>query len=439
LKVISVEAELKALKSITDGTPETQSFLMGRINDDHFGYSHCKDIFYRIKAFAADSKPIPTAALLAVDVALQESTSTLMNNKIEPIEFEKAQVMVDTLDTYRKLRILASSLGGAAKALKGEDAKDIDGITEKVLDDLARVKTNDQAKIYHARNTTGVLENILTGEVALVPTGYKAFDSENGGFPNGQVVILGANPGGGKSVLAMQLAINQYKMGYNTLIVSLEMDEEEMWQRVYSNITGILHDKFVNKSLTDQQKDEVRKYAKRFKNHGKKNNCNFGILPLKGDMKFSEMIYALKHKKIDILYIDYLSLIKPENDKLQKHEQLAEITRLGKKAAVSMGIPIVFLSQINKEDEAKYSGAINENSGLTLIWRYDEESAKLGNLELRVTKARNQKKIQFTLKEEFEKMRIVHSDEADMKKAEQDSVKVDPTLKFEGIDNEADY
>jgi len=407
MKTLSLKAELKAIFSICNGPPEIQAFLMAKLRHEHFGFPAHQSIFNRLKRYAEDDKGIPPSHLLAEDLTLDEEHKVILKiDKYKPIKPESQTNLFHALDNYRKLRLIQTSMKATAHTLSGNKAVDVDNLVENLLDTLAQVRTDGEIHISTNLNNKQNIDRVLNDELSLIPTGWGPFDLENGGFPNSGVVVLGSNPGGGKSIAAMQLAMNQYKMGFSPMILSFEMEEDELWSRIIANACKMDFSKIYQKTLTVEEKDRVWRTMKKFSQYGKKHDCQFSMICPGTDMKFSDLVYTVKHKKKDIMYVDYISLLAPERASVPQHQQLQEISRLGKIAAKNMKIPVVLLAQLNDQDKIKYSGGINENAALTIIWRRDEDSYAERTINFEVIKARNQKTMKFTMAEEYNLMRI---------------------------------
>jgi replicative DNA helicase len=416
MKTVSLKAELKALFSICNGPAEVQSFLLAKLRPDHFGFIPHRAIFNRLRRYAEDDAGIPSSQLMAEDLTLDDEIKVILKSeKYSPIKPELNGSLFRALDTYRMARGVQTCMKDSADTLAGSKAKNVEHVIGNMLDILGQLRTDSEIHISTNRNNKKNIDEILNDELHLIPTGWKPFDIENGGFPNSGVVVLGSNPGGGKSISAMQLALNQYKLGFSPMILSFEMEENELWARIMSNLCKIDFSAFYQKTLTDKQKAQVWEKWKEFREHGIKNDCSFSIICPGSDMKFSDLVYTVKHKKKDILYIDYISLLAPERPSVPQHQQLQEISRLAKIAAKTMKIPIVLLAQLNDQDKIKYSGGINENSALTIIWRRDEDSYADRVIEFEVIKARNQKTMKFKMAEEFNIMRICNEDKRSQK------------------------
>jgi replicative DNA helicase len=109
---------------------------------------------------------------------------------------------------------------------------------------------------------------------------------------------------------------------------------------------------------------------------------------------------------VEIIFIDYLTLIGSDNYSLQRHEQIAEISRSLKSLARELNIPIVALSQVRRDAEGKRpnlsdireSGSIEQDAEVVMFLHRERESDKKNserensekpNTELIVAKQRN--------------------------------------------------
>jgi replicative DNA helicase len=89
-------------------------------------------------------------------------------------------------------------------------------------------------------------------------------------------------------------------------------------------------------------------------------------------------------EKIEIIFIDYLTLISSENYKLPRHEQIAEISRSLKSLARELHIPIIVLSQLTREAEKerpnlaniRESGSIEQDADVVMLIHRSREADK---------------------------------------------------------------
>ena len=98
-------------------------------------------------------------------------------------------------------------------------------------------------------------------------------------------------------------------------------------------------------------------------------------------------------EKVEIIFIDYISLINAGNVAIPRHEQVAEISRSLKSLARELNIPIVALSQISRDVEKRNvsgtarpvladlreSGSIEQDADLVLFLHRDKKAEKPGD------------------------------------------------------------
>jgi replicative DNA helicase len=111
-------------------------------------------------------------------------------------------------------------------------------------------------------------------------------------------------------------------------------------------------------------------------------------------------------QKVEIIFIDYLTLISSDNYNLHRHEQIAEISRSLKSLARELAIPVVALSQVRRDAEGKRpnlsdireSGSIEQDADVVMFLHRERETDKKAgdreksdkaNTELIIAKQRN--------------------------------------------------
>ena len=109
---------------------------------------------------------------------------------------------------------------------------------------------------------------------------------------------------------------------------------------------------------------------------------------------------------VKIIFVDYIGLISPEDNKQPRHEQISQISRSLKALARELDVPIVALSQVGRQSEGKApsladlreSGALEQDADLVLflhreriVDRDDDphENSSVVKTELIVAKQRN--------------------------------------------------
>jgi len=248
------------------------------------------------------------------------------------------------------------------------------------------------------------LDETLNQENGGFETGYFELDKLMGGeVGQSHFTVLAAGPSFGKSALAVNLAIKGRKQGQplRCLYICMEMDEIELFDRMVSavgeiptQVTRLLR---INKA-TEQQRgnyeaaygDAVRKVAKM--EH---------IIQATGlvDINSVRALVAMHRDKIDCVIIDYLQQLKPSKPSQSTFEKVNEASWSCKDMAMKYKIPVIALSQLNRDgykdgkkpglENLRESGQLEQDANnVWMLWRKKQEGVPREELELFVAKNR---------------------------------------------------
>lgn len=195
------------------------------------------------------------------------------------------------------------------------------------------------------------LEDIgkIGGSVTGVPTGIKLFDSMTSGLQPGDLIILAARPSMGKTALAFTFARNMAKAGYGSLIFELEMSNRPLFHRICAAEAGINVQKFRNGDIQPHEWKRITEAAANISDWKIFLNDQFDQSH-KSILRISRKIK--RQHKIDVIMIDYLQLIRGEKG-LNRDQEIGSITRGCKRIAKDLGVPVVLLSQLNRDLESR--------------------------------------------------------------------------------------
>jgi replicative DNA helicase len=188
------------------------------------------------------------------------------------------------------------------------------------------------------------------GGLSGIPTGIAALDKRLGGLRDSELIIAAGRPGMGKTALALTLAVSAAKTGKKVKIVSLEMSEEQLVQRLYAQFTGI--------SVQEQLKAGAP--LSMFRRLADAGNL-LDELPISIDASDTQTVTSIRAEArrdkrrggLDLLIIDYLGLIQPSDPKAQKVHQIEQITTGLKRLSKELNIPVVLLAQLNRGVESR--------------------------------------------------------------------------------------
>lgn len=213
----------------------------------------------------------------------------------------------------------------------------------------------------------------------LILLGEDGIDNLTGGFQGGDLVLIGARPGVGKSALATQWAWQFAKQGLKVGYYNCEMQEAACYERFIAAKTGISVTRV--RLAKAFQHDEEEKYRRAVKELSRQEN----ITLFTGAKKVSEIRNDQREYKFSIIIIDYLQLLYVDNR--YSGNRAAEVQELSlglKRIAMDYKIPIIALTQLNRASESRAgkepqlydlreSGSLEQDaSTIFLLWNKDE-------------------------------------------------------------------
>ena len=233
--------------------------------------------------------------------------------------------------------------------LELKDAE-IDTQIDKLISDLDGLRGGKASKGHTVAEITKQFENdyFCDKEKKLILLGDDAIDNMTGGFQGGDIILLGARPGCGKSALAMQWAWQFAARGYKVGYYNLEMQESSVLERMLSTKTGIpttrirLAKAFLN--------DEETKYRRAVAELSKQES----IVVFSGSKTVNEIRSDIRDYKFNVVIIDYLQLLSVgDRYKGNRVAEVGELSRSIKCMCMDADIPIIALSQLSRAPEGR--------------------------------------------------------------------------------------
>lgn len=218
-------------------------------------------------------------------------------------------------------------------------------------------------------------EMISQGGVNGVTTGSFTIDNMIGRFQPGNLAIIAARPGMGKTAFALNMAISAANECDPVVIVSLEMMPEELVNRlIVRDSIGIRSGVLKNTEANDTETKEVHRVSgilERLPITFIRNN-SININKLKTICRKLK-----KRNKLKILIVDYLQLMRGDSGQ-NREQEIAKISRELKTLANELMIPVVALSQLNRTVESRAdktpqisdlreSGAIEQDADMIFL------------------------------------------------------------------------
>ena len=237
-------------------------------------------------------------------------------------------------------------------------------------------------------------------------TGLSHFDEMTGGLHHGELIILAARPSMGKTALAMNIAEHvSIEQRGPVLFVSLEMSGIELADRMLCSLARVNGHRLRNGTISSDDRDRLIRKA-----------TEISESPLFVDdspsRTVSEIAAAARRIKrrqgnLGLNVIDYLQLIEPDNSRDPRQEQVAKIARRLKGVARELEVPLLCLSQLNRQAEdskdhrpklshLRESGAIEQDADVVMFvhreeyyHRGEDRAQYAGQAEIIIAKQRN--------------------------------------------------
>lgn len=232
-----------------------------------------------------------------------------------------------------------------------------------------------------------VVEHIKTqielGEQDIVglDTGFKKLNEMIKGFKNGDLIIVAARPGMGKTTLCLNFMSQVLKSGSGVVFFSLEMPAEQIMMRILSSKTSIPLQDIMTGKIDDEAMARLSDACGEFSEY-KLFVHDSGYVNIHQVRTQMRKLKAM-HPEISLCVIDYIGLMMSTNNFADRHIQIAEISRGLKLLARELDMPIIALSQLNRSLESRAnkrpmlsdlreSGAIEQDADIILFVYRDE-------------------------------------------------------------------
>lgn len=291
----------------------------------------------------------------------------------------------------RKRRNLIRACSEAIKAAQ-DDQQDIYQLTAQHVEALQDANGNRTTAVSAMDAAVALFESLEKKDTGGCYTGIAGYDRLTGGVKPGQLIVLGARPGVGKTALALQIAAYVSQKSGQVLVCSLEMDQDEVMVRLLADQSGV-----------DVQRMENRAYQA-----GDWDKIAAGITPISNYKLWitesartplqvrREAQTIQRNGGLKLIVIDYIQLLRADSETGSRYEQITQISRELKLMAMELKVPVLALTQFNRESEAhagmkkrkpsmaeaKDSGSIEQDANVFLtLFSPDEPKEKSGYAE----------------------------------------------------------
>lgn len=364
------------------------------------------DVYNKLKPemFASDFAQDCYAEMIAMydrgeNVNILSLSQALESRKLDPDDIRAClKDCISSAPTSVMMKSYADSVIKMWRSRKAKELfyhisfapKDIDNTISEVLARLEELQGNKEVRLKSLKQIVKEnRDNYFNENVEenLVKTGFYKLDDCLGGLEGGDITIIGARPGVGKSAIVTQIIGQMAKKGYRVGYFNLEMNESQVYERFVSRLAEL--------SLT-----RVRR-AKSFLggeeeafNKANEEIAGYDVIISTGSKSVSEVKAESRHQRFDVIVIDYLQLIKADRIYANRASEVGDISKSIKGLASELHVPIILLSQLNRVSESKEtkeptmaelreSGDIEQDaSNIILIWNVSDKNRSFKGLKV---------------------------------------------------------
>lgn len=381
----------KAVLNVMLTDSESAEIAIDILNPEDFYMKEHQEIFRAVKKMYFDGVKIDTltvyskleemksAGVIGGRSYLYEITQDIVNNKAATdyakniIKKAKMRRLIEAANEIR-----SAAFDGA------EDPEMVLDAAERTIYNIAtKQATKDYQQIGQVlENSLIEIENTIThkGKAGGVKTGFNRIDSIVGGFKPGQMIVLAARPGMGKTALALNVTVNAARDEKTVLIFSMEMTNKDLGNRFLSMSSNIDLQAMVKGDLSHEDMEMLAEGMESLedKNIYMADTQNLTILDMKNKCRRLK-----KEKGLDLIIIDYLQLMNAPIKSDNREREISYLSRSFKQMAIEIGVPIILLSQLSREVEKRKkhtpqladlreSGAIEQDADIVMFIKRED-------------------------------------------------------------------
>lgn len=336
-------------------------------------------------------------------VELADNTFALTNWRSHVEIVKRTSILRDLVYASAQINALAYDAPDDLDVVVEEAEKTLFNVTEKrVSSDFAKM---DSLLTDAFEEITKLAEQ--KSSMAGVPSGFKDVDDLFHGFRGGDLVILAARPGVGKTSFALNLAVNAAKSGATVAFLSLEMSALQLVQRILCSEAKVNLSRLRAGQIAESDWGAIADASNTLSKLDMyiDDTPSLSILELRAKAR-----RELRGKEKGLIVVDYLQLMQPPSVRRDGNRavEVAEISRGLKVLAKEMNMPVIALSQLSRAVEMRgkkrpmlsdlrESGSIEQDADIVMFIdrSMDEAEAEsdgrpdMGMAELIVAKHRN--------------------------------------------------
>ncbi|GAB3057116.1 replicative DNA helicase [Sediminivirga luteola] len=286
--------------------------------------------------------------------------------------------------------------------------------------DAEAVVNQAQAEIYSVTERNASQDYVVLGEIVQetvneieragdagdgpsgVPTGFEEFDELTHGLHGGQMIVIAARPGVGKSTFALDIVRSaSIRHRLTSVVFSLEMSKTELTTRLLSAESDIPLQRLRTGDLDDRDWTRLATTMSEITEAPLfiDDSPNMALTEIRAKCRRLKQQHDLQ-----LVAVDYLQLMTSGKKVESRQQEVSEFSRSLKLLAKELEVPVIALSQLNRASEQRTdrrpmisdlreSGSIEQDADMVILLHredmYDKEHERAGEADVIVAKHRN--------------------------------------------------
>lgn len=365
------------------------------LDETDFAFERNKRIIKAINELKAEKKEISIISLQSKISANNKQVIEYLANLNEYVYATTADYIYNQIIELSKKRKLMELLQKSITEIM--EAENIDIFMQdkiKQINKIAEINEKEQTFVEQVVETSTEIEkNTLQKPDYTLYTGITDLDKMICGLHKQELTIIGARPGVGKTTLALQIAEHIAERGTETAIISLEMSDTQVIQKLISRRARINSYKMRMGTLETKELEQIGVVS-----------AEIAELPIHLITKartiqhIENIARKLKNKNnLGLMVIDYIQLIKNKGKFNSREQEVADITRTLKLLSLELNIPIIGLCQLNRNAarqeptlaDLRESGAIEQDAdNILFLYQEAESTETVVDITLKLAKQR---------------------------------------------------
>lgn len=243
----------------------------------------------------------------------------------------------------------------ATKGFEGQgNVEELLDSAEKAIFDITeqRIKSSFVKVGDMMKDSIKMVEKLFERKTMItgVPTGFKDLDSKTAGLQPGDLIIVAARPGMGKTAFSLNIASHAAFAGHGVAIFSLEMAREQLALRLLCSEARVDNSKVRTGYLSDRDFPKLATAAGKLHDALIYIDDTPAISVLELRAKARRMARD-RDKKLSLIIVDYLQLMRGSGAAQNREQEISEISRSLKALAKELNVPVLAISQLNRRVE----------------------------------------------------------------------------------------